>query len=161
MIDPILLRGTQGPAETRPLRPPAAPAGPGFQSVLREAVQNTREVKFSSHALQRLSSRGIALTAEQTQRLEKAVTEASAKGARESLFLMDGLALVVSVPNRTVITALEPEAGENSVFTNIDSAVVVAAATKSQNKTETFGLDPFGGSPVAADRLTRPTTTGR
>ncbi len=38
---------------------------------------------------------------------------------------MDRLALIVGVTNRTVITVIEPDAGENTVFTNIDSVVVV------------------------------------
>ena len=38
---------------------------------------------------------------------------------------MDRLALIVGLPNRTVITVIEPNAAENTVFTNIDSVVVV------------------------------------
>lgn len=48
------------------------------------------------------------------------------KGSKESLVLMDRLALVVGVPNRTVITVMEPHEQVNTVFTNIDSVVVVA-----------------------------------
>jgi hypothetical protein len=38
---------------------------------------------------------------------------------------MDGKALVASVPNRTIITVVVPPEGDTTVFTNIDSAVVV------------------------------------
>ena len=38
---------------------------------------------------------------------------------------MHRLALIVGVRNRTVTTVIEPHAGKNSVFTNIDSVVVV------------------------------------
>ena len=48
----------------------------------------------------------------------------AAKGARESLVLMDGLALVVSVANRTVITAVGTDRMTDQIFTNIDSAAV-------------------------------------
>jgi len=41
------------------------------------------------------------------------------------LLLMDRLALVVSVPNRTVITVVPREELQDAVFTNIDSAVLV------------------------------------
>ena len=63
-------------------------------------------------------------------RLSEAVDRAEAKGAREALVLMPGaertddLALVVSVKNRTVITAMDGNSIQDNVFTNIDSAVV-------------------------------------
>ena len=50
---------------------------------------------------------------------------AAGKGARESLVLMNELAFVVSVPNRTVITAMTGNSMKGNVFTQIDSAVVV------------------------------------
>ena len=57
--------------------------------------------------------------------LKDAVNKAEAKGAKESLILMDQLALVVSVKNRTVITAVDGASLKDNVFTNIDSAVIV------------------------------------
>jgi len=53
------------------------------------------------------------------------VSKAAAKGARESLILLDDKAFVVSVRNRTVITAVDGEHLKENVFTNIDSAVIV------------------------------------
>ena len=41
----------------------------------------------------------------------------------ESLVMMDNLAFIVNVKNNTVVTALESD--EDSVFTNIDGAVIV------------------------------------
>jgi len=38
--------------------------------------------------------------------------------------LVDGLALIVSVPNRVVITAVDGADARDGVFTNIDSAVI-------------------------------------
>ena len=58
-------------------------------------------------------------------RLNDGVNKADAKGARESLILMDGLAFVVSVPNRTVVTAVDGPDQRGAVFTQIDSAVFV------------------------------------
>lgn len=75
--------------------------------------------------MQRISDRNIQLSAADHARLAKSTDAASAKGSREALLLMDRLALIVGVPNRTVITVIEPDAGENTVFTNIDSVVVV------------------------------------
>ena len=60
------------------------------------------------------------------QKLQQAVGKAAQKGARESLVLMQpDLAFVVSVRNRTVITAVDGDSMKENVFTNIDSAVIV------------------------------------
>jgi flagellar operon protein len=39
--------------------------------------------------------------------------------------MIDDVALVVSVRNRTVITAVDQQSLKENVFTNIDSAVIV------------------------------------
>ena len=83
------------------------------------------EIKFSRHALQRLQTRNITLTAGEVHRLQDAVERAASKGARDSLVLLDELAFVVSIKNRTVITAMDGESMKEHVFTNIDSAVIV------------------------------------
>ena len=57
--------------------------------------------------------------------MENAVGKAREKGARDSLILMDNLALVVSIKNNTVITAVDEQSLKENVFTNIDSAVIV------------------------------------
>jgi flagellar operon protein len=53
------------------------------------------------------------------------VEKAAAKGAKESLVLVDEAALVVSIKNKTVITAVDKSALKDNVFTNIDSAIIV------------------------------------
>jgi flagellar operon protein len=82
------------------------------------------QVRWSAHARDRLAERGISVTPEVAARLEGAVGAAAAKGGRDSLVLVDDLAFVVSVANRTVITAVESDALRSRVFTNIDSAVL-------------------------------------
>ena len=74
--------------------------------------------------MQRLSQRQIAVTPEMQQRLEGAVDKLAAKGGRESIVLMDRMAFVVSVTNRTVITAVDQDGMRDQVFTNIDSAAL-------------------------------------
>jgi flagellar operon protein len=68
--------------------------------------------------------RGIELNATTLGRLSEGVTRAAGKGSRDSLVLVDGTAFVVSVNNRTVITAVGSEHMKDNVFTNIDSAVI-------------------------------------
>lgn len=94
-----------------------------FAKILDSKLQ-TGNVKFSAHALKRLEARKIELTDQQLQNLEDAVEKARAKGGRETLIVLDDLALVVSVANRTVITALNGDSLKDNVFTQIDSAVI-------------------------------------
>lgn len=101
----------------------ANPAANDFNSILNQRLSENREVKISKHAAMRLSARDISLSAEQVERLKTAVDKAQLKGVRESLVVMDDIALVVNVPNRTVITAVNQSELKENVFTNIDGAV--------------------------------------
>lgn len=83
------------------------------------------ELKFSNHAQERLKSRNIELNDVEMNKLVEAVGKARDKGSRDSLILMNDLALVVSVKNNTVITAVDGQNLKENVFTNIDSAVIV------------------------------------
>lgn len=122
--------GGQGQAG-KPGPPSPRTQGTPFGQVLREEVQRNREVKLSGHAMTRLQMRNISLSPDDMVKLRDAVDRAEAKGARDALVLMprssrdQDLALVVSVKNRTVITAMDGENLKDNVFTNIDSAVVV------------------------------------
>jgi len=92
-----------------------------FQDILN----NQLGVKFSKHALERLERRNINLDSNTMEKLNAAVLKATNKGARESLVLMDDLAFVVSIKNKTVITAVDGANIKENVFTNIDSAVII------------------------------------
>ena len=112
------------------MNPTALPTtgGPTFGKVLQDqltAQAAQAGVKFSGHAQTRLASRNITLSGEDIAKLGSAITRAASKGARESLMLMDQAALVVSVPNRTVITAVDKSSLRENIFTNIDSAMIV------------------------------------
>lgn len=94
--------------------------GASFAEILEQ-----QSLKFSRHATERIIKRGISLTPGHLQRLHDAVEKAAAKGARDSLILVDNLAFVVSVKNRTVVTAIDDTSLRGNVFTNIDSAVII------------------------------------
>lgn len=97
--------------------------GTSFNQILDQKIAG---VKFSQHALQRLNSRKIQLDSTQLSKLSQAVEKAAQKGAKESLILMNNsLAFVVSVKNKTVITAMDGANIKDNVFTNIDSAVII------------------------------------
>ena len=93
----------------------------GFAGALERAGSS---VQFSRHATKRIEQRGLDLDATRLERLEEAVGRAADKGSRDSLILLDELALVVSVRQRTVITAMDETASKEHVFTNIDSVVI-------------------------------------
>lgn len=97
-------------------------AGGSFADLLDEEIG---QVKFSQHAAQRLKMRNLRFTPDDMKKLNQAVEKAASKGARESLVLMNDVALVVSVKNKTVITAMDGGSARENVFTNIDSAVIV------------------------------------
>lgn len=102
---------------------PAPGTSASFADALAQAGKAT-DLQFSKHALARVQRRGIELDPTTLGRLSQGVDRAAGKGSRDSLVLVDGTAFVVSVTNRTVITAVGSEHMKDNVFTNIDSAVI-------------------------------------
>lgn len=101
--------------------------GPSFAQVLQRQLGPAtaeRPLVFSGHARDRLAARRINLGPQQLARLTAGVDRAAGKGARDSLVLLDDLAFVVNVKNRTVITAVAGSSTREGVFTEIDSAVI-------------------------------------
>ena len=82
-------------------------------------------VEFSKHAAKRLTERNLNLSGEDLQKLDKTVEQMARKGAKESLIYLNDIALVVSVPSRKVITAMDGASARDNIFTNIDSAAII------------------------------------
>lgn len=129
LIYPSILNRPQPISPNQPIKQSPAKdsqtnkASGDFRQILE---QEQKSIKFSQHALDRMQSRKIKLSETELNTLEQAVDKAEKKGARESLVLMNNdLALVVSVKNRTVITAIDGASIKENVFTNIDSAVII------------------------------------
>ena len=121
------------PSTVSPIRPQGVPvqippvSGPSFRDVLtQQGVASGTSLKFSAHAIQRLQSRNITLSADDVQRMNAMADKAAAKGAQQSLFMLRDAAMIVSIRNRTVITAVDPASMKENVFTNIDSAAVIS-----------------------------------
>jgi flagellar operon protein len=110
------LMATQPPA-------PVAPAQQGRVGEFADLLQD--RLKLSGHAQTRLQSRNIELDKDAWDRVMSGVEKAALKGAKESLVMVDDVALVVSIKNKTVITAVDKSMLKDNVFTNIDSAIVV------------------------------------
>lgn len=121
MLDRVRAAAPAG-AKPAPAKPSAAPAGAAFAQVLAGRQAGLR---FSAHAQERLAALPTPLDGQDLARITAAVAKAEQKGAKESLVLYDDLALVVSVRNRTVITAVDAARRRSNVFTNVDSVVIV------------------------------------
>lgn len=128
MIDQIFIPNPVQPGRfdrPQPQKPNAGQtANSTFAKVLDEKIP-AQSVKFSQHAQERLRSRNINFSANDLANLEGAVNSVAQKGGKESLVMMGDSALVVSIKNRTVVTAMDRNQMLGNVFTNIDSAVII------------------------------------
>jgi len=128
MVDQIFFPNPVQPGRQERTQPQKQTGGQvsdsSFARVLDEKLP-AQGIKFSQHAQERLKSRNIVLSANDMANLEGAVNNVAQKGGKESLVMMKDAALVVSIKNRTVVTALDRSQMQGNVFTNIDSAVVI------------------------------------
>ncbi|MGN0166914.1 MAG: TIGR02530 family flagellar biosynthesis protein [Acetatifactor sp.] len=101
--------------------------GLSFQDILQQKslTGSTGNLKFSKHALGRLTDRHIELDSEQLKRLNLGAAKAEEKGIKDSLVIVDQLAFIVNVPNQTVVTAMDSTETNENVFTNINGAVIM------------------------------------
>jgi flagellar operon protein len=99
-----------------------------FASILRSklaAAHPAGELRFSGHARKRIQQRDLKLGQRELSLLGQGVRRAEEKGSREALLLLEDMAFIVNVPNRTVVTALDRAQLRERVFTNIDSTVLL------------------------------------
>jgi len=92
-----------------------------FGSIFKEELE---KVKFSNHAMTRLESRNIQFNESEMSKIQNAVDKAEAKGSKDALVLMNDTALIVNIPNKTVVTAIQVEKQNENIFTNIDSVIL-------------------------------------
>lgn len=117
------IRPTDAPVRKTDPRQVAGPFQSFLQEALKEAETKPSSVTISNHAQKRLDQHGFVLNDEDMNRLEEAVRTLEAKGSEQSLILYDELALIASIKNKTVITALKST--EMTDVTNIDSAIQI------------------------------------
>lgn len=98
----------------------------GYISAFKQILEKEEQkLQFSKHAALRLQQRNIYLSQEQLNKLEEGVEKATKKGIKDSLILMDNMAFVINIKNKTVITAFECSQNQETVFTNIDGALIL------------------------------------
>jgi len=103
----------------------SAMTGKNFANIFKNAIQDRHEIKFSKHAQARMTERNINLSQSEMDRISDAVNKADTKGIKDSLILLDKLALIVNVPSKTIVTTLDEKSIKENIFTNIDGAVIL------------------------------------
>lgn len=99
--------------------------GMNFAEMLKLRALTAGAPEFSKHAVKRVLDRTGNVSDADMQRLAKGVELAKSKGLDDTLILLDSTAYIVSVRNGTVITTVDAAGLKESVFTNIDGAVIV------------------------------------
>lgn len=99
--------------------------GTNFKDVLNKAIKKDDSFTISSHAAERLNSRNIKLSESDMRKINDGINLAKEKGSNECVLIYKDVAMVASVKNRTLITAVDKENGKGNVFTNIDSVVLL------------------------------------
>lgn len=96
-----------------------------FRDLLAQQLQQRDgHLKLSGHFRERIEQREVALTDQTMGRIQQAVESARAKGAKQSLIMVDELAVIASIKDSTLVTVLPADESGGRVFTNIDSAVI-------------------------------------
>jgi len=128
MIDQIFMPNPVQPGRTDRPQPQKPATGQTSNSPFAQVLDQklpSQGIKFSQHAQDRLRARNISFSTNDLANLEGAVNSVAQKGGKESLVMMGDSALVVSIKNRTVVTAMDRTQMKGNVFTNIDSAVII------------------------------------
>jgi flagellar operon protein len=96
-----------------------------FNDILNTEIEKQKNFKISNHAVQRMNQRNIQFNVEDVKKINEGINKAKEKGANDCLILYKDLALITSIKNRTIITAVDKKSSKENVFTNIDSVVLL------------------------------------
>ena len=95
-----------------------------FNDILNEAINKaSNEYTLSKHAAERLKE--INFTDIDMNQIAKGFKMAQDKGSKNSVMIYKDVALIASIENKTIITAIEKERAKENVFTNVDSVVIL------------------------------------
>ena len=94
-----------------------------FSEVLKDTLNKDEGFKVSKHAALRLNE--IHFTDEDMKEIEKGFKIAEDKNSKNTVMLYKNVALIASVENRTLITAVDKDRTNENIFTNIDSVVLL------------------------------------
>ncbi|BCZ48589.1 flagellar biosynthesis protein [Clostridium gelidum] len=94
-----------------------------FKQVLDSIKSKDEGFTVSKHAALRLNE--INFTEEDMKQIEKGFQIAKDKNSKNTVMLYKDVALIASVENKTLITAVDKERAKDNIFTNIDSVVIL------------------------------------
>lgn len=94
-----------------------------FRDVLNKAIEDKKTFTLSKHAAQRISE--LNFSNKDMEAIGKGFEIADGKGAKNSVMLYKDIALIASIENKTVITAIDRERAKENIFTNVDSVVIL------------------------------------
>ena len=94
-----------------------------FKDVLNNVISKDDGFIVSKHAALRLNE--INFTEEDMKKIEKGFQIAKDKNSKNTVILYKDVALIASVENKTIITAIEKERAKDNIFTNVDSVVIL------------------------------------
>lgn len=94
-----------------------------FQDVLDGVKSKDQSFTVSKHAASRLNE--INFTKEDMEQIQKGFKIAQDKNSKNTVMLYKDIALIASVENKTLITAVEKERAKDNIFTNVDSVVIL------------------------------------
>lgn len=96
-----------------------------FEDILKGEINKNSNFTISNHAAKRLEDRNISFNEADMKNINKGINMAKDKGSKDSLILYKDIALITSIKNRTIITAVDKNEASGNVFTNIDSVVLL------------------------------------
>ena len=94
-----------------------------FKDVLDSVKSKDEGFTVSKHAALRLDE--INFTEEDMKQIEKGFKIAKDKNSKNTVMLYKDVALIASVENKTLITAVDKERAKDNIFTNVDSVVIL------------------------------------
>ena len=94
-----------------------------FKDILDSVKNKNESFTISKHAALRLNE--INFTEEDMKQIEKGFKIAKDKNSKNTVMLYKDVALIASVENKTIITAVEKERATDNIFTNVDSVVIL------------------------------------
>lgn len=94
-----------------------------FKDILNETINKQENYTISKHASERLKN--LDFNDEDMKNIGEGFKIAEEKGSKNSVILYKNVALITSIENKTVITAIENERSKNNIYTNIDSVVIL------------------------------------
>lgn len=94
-----------------------------FRDVLKDVKNQKEGFTVSKHAAQRLNE--INFTEDDMNKIEKGFQIAKEKNSKNTVMIYKDIALIASVENKTLITAIEKERAKDNIFTNVDSVVIL------------------------------------